>query len=152
MTNADRSFGGTGEAVGGRLILDVPGGTADVGKTRHAVAAFLADRGVSSVVVDDMELVTSELVTNAIIHPDGVDNEVLVTVAVSDAVVMTVSNVGPAGAIPPVERWRPAPPQALCGRGLGIVRRLCDAVSVAQDGERAVVTCRRRLPDRGAPR
>jgi hypothetical protein len=65
---------------------------------------------------------------------------------------MTVSNIGPAAAIPPVERWRPAPPQALSGRGLGIVRRLCDAVSVAQDGERAVVTCRRRLPDLGARR
>lgn len=153
MTNADRSIGAAEDAVSERLVLDVPSRAEEVAVARHAVATFLAGRGVSSVVVDDMELVTSELVTNAIIHPLGGPSEVVhVAVAMSDAVLITVSNVGPAAAIPPIDRWQPAPPLAMSGRGLGIVRRLCDAVSVAQDGDRAVVTCRRRLPDGGGSR
>jgi anti-sigma regulatory factor (Ser/Thr protein kinase) len=134
-------------------VINVPGRADAVADARHAVTVFLARLGVPSVVVDDLELVTSELVTNAVVHQKGERTDVVhVTVAVADAILLTVSNVGPVSAIPPVDRWRPAPPFAEAGRGLGIVRRLCDAVDIVQDGERAVVTCRRRLPDVGAPR
>ena len=68
---------------------------------------------------------------------------------VSDVVRLAVSNAGSAEQIPPVERWQPAPPLAISGRGLGIVRRLCDTVSVHQYSDRAVVSCQRRLPDGG---
>ena len=132
------------------MALDVPSSAEEVAVARHAVASFLGERSVSSVVVDDMELVASELVTNAIIHPVGGPTHVVhVEVEVADAVTLSVSNVGPAAAIPPVEQWQPAPPLAMSGRGLGIVRRLCDAVAVRQVDDRAVVTCRRRLPDGG---
>ena len=51
-----------------RLVLQLRARSADVSHARRAVAAYLADHGVSSTVIDDMELVTSELVTNAVVH------------------------------------------------------------------------------------
>jgi serine/threonine-protein kinase RsbW len=133
-----------------RLVLDVRRTPDQVAPARHAVVAFLADHGVPSTVVDDLELVTSELVTNAILHPDGQDEDpVHVVVETSDTIVISVSNVGSAAAIPPVDQWLPPPPLAVSGRGLGIVRRLSDAVSVEQRDARTVVTFRRRLPDGG---
>jgi anti-sigma regulatory factor (Ser/Thr protein kinase) len=136
--------------AGRRLVIDVPGRASAIARARRAVAEFLARRGVPSVVVDDMELVTSELVTNAIIHPPAPVDVVRVEVGATDTVSVAVSHVGAADAIPPVESWRPPPPHALSGRGLAIVKRLTDAVSVRQVGDMAVVTCQRRLPDAGA--
>jgi anti-sigma regulatory factor (Ser/Thr protein kinase) len=136
--------------VAPQLALDVRSTPEQVGPTRHAVVAFLSEHGVPSTVIDDLELVTSELVTNAIIHPDGSDTDLVrVEVEASDVVVISVANVGSAAAIPPVDAWLPPPPLAVSGRGLGIVRRLCDAVSVEQRDDLTVVTCRRRLPDGG---
>jgi anti-sigma regulatory factor (Ser/Thr protein kinase) len=133
-----------------RLVFDVPSAPDEVAGARHAVVSFLTDHSVPSAVIDDLELLTSELVTNAVIHPDSSDDHTVhVEVETSDTVVIAVSNVGPSGAIPPVDEWRPAPPLAVSGRGLGIVRRLCDAVSVEQRGDLTVVTCHRRLPDGG---
>jgi hypothetical protein len=67
-------------------------------------------------------------------------------------IVVTVSNTGPAQAIPPIEEWRAASPLAPSGRGLGIVRRLCDDVAVLEVDDATVVVCRRRLPDSGGAR
>ena len=133
------------------LDLNVPARSDAVATVRPAVVDHLAARGVPSTVIDDIELVTSELVTNAIIHPRPVRGEpaVRLRLALSDSVELAVANVGSATAIPPVDEWQPAPPLAISGRGLAIVRRLCDNVTVEQAGERAVVTCRRRLPDGG---
>ncbi len=136
------------------LDLDVRADRGEIGPARHAVAGHLAKLGVPAMVIDDLELVTSELVTNAIVHPRPVrrPNAVHVHVDVSDEVAMRVTNVGSASAIPPVDAWQPARPGAMSGRGLGIVRRLCDEVAVEQCGDLAVVICWRRLPDGGAMR
>ena len=139
--------------LGERAIdLTVPVRSDAVAAMRHAVAAHLSRRGVPSTVVDDMELVASELVTNAIVHarPSHGDVGVQVSVDLSDTIELVVANQGSVGAIPPVEEWQPAPPWSPSRRGLGIVRRLCDTITVEQSGERAVIRCRRRLPDRGA--
>lgn len=137
----------TGE-LAAALVLDVAAVPSEIRSCRRAVAEHLSRRSVPSVIVDDLELVTSELVTNAVVHASsaGVHVELLVV----DDVVLRVANVGSAAALPPVDDWRlePSPPEA--GRGLGIVRRLCDDVTVEQHGERVVITCRRRLPDGGA--
>jgi anti-sigma regulatory factor (Ser/Thr protein kinase) len=155
----DRSLGATAQtkvAVLADHVLDlvVPARTDEVAVARHAVVEHLSRHGVSSVVVDDVELIASELITNAIVHPRPVppDAAVLVHVEVSDQVVMTVANVGSAGAIPPVKAWVPAAPEAAAGRGLAIVRRLCDDVAVEQRGDFAVVSCHRHLPDGGVMR
>jgi anti-sigma regulatory factor (Ser/Thr protein kinase) len=151
----DRTLGATARGRVAELadhVLDliVAARAGDVAVARHAVGEHLSRHGVSSVVVDDLELIASELITNAIVHPPPMpDAAVLVRVEVSHQVVMTVANVGAAGAIPPVEAWVPAAPEAVAGRGLGIVRRLCDDVAVEQRGEFAVVSCHRHLPDGG---
>jgi len=142
-------IGATDGDVAPRLVLDIPSHPEEVASARHAVVEFLAGQGVPTVVLDDMELVTSELVTNAIVHPASAAGPVRLEVEASDKVTIAVSNVGSISAIPPIEQWRPAPPFALSGRGLGIVRRLCDEVSVRQVADRAVVACVRRLPDGG---
>jgi len=129
------------------LVVDVQPEASQVAVARHAVTDFLRAHDVPSVVVEDMQLVTSELVTNAVRH--GRDGNVVVTVLSDEVVELTVSNVGPVEGIPPVEEWGPAPPTSSSGRGLGIVRRLSDHVEVIEVGDRTVVACRRRLPDRG---
>jgi anti-sigma regulatory factor (Ser/Thr protein kinase) len=133
------------------LELQVPVRTDAVADVRHAVVEHMTRRGVPTSVIDDIELLASELVTNAIIHPrHSSGRAVSVHVAVSDVVEVVVANHGSAASIPPVDQWVPAPPSAVSGRGLGIVRRLCDDVTVEQSATRAVITCRRRLPDGGA--
>jgi anti-sigma regulatory factor (Ser/Thr protein kinase) len=139
-----------GDSMTGRLVLRLRADAADISYARHEVAAYLAERGVSSTVIDDMELVTSELVTNAVVH--GREGTVGVEVDAEGEIVVTVSNRGPSQAIPPIAEWRPGPPQARSGRGLGIVRRLCDAVAVLEIDDTTVVVCRRRLPDAGRVR
>jgi anti-sigma regulatory factor (Ser/Thr protein kinase) len=132
------------------LYLNVAAASSEIRLARHAVVDHLTTHSVPSVIIDDLELVTSELITNAITHSSA-NGAVYLEIAVSDSVVLRVSNVGSAADIPPTEEWRlgPSPPEA--SRGLGIVRRLCDEVSVEQRGDRVVVTCRRQLPDGGVP-
>lgn len=132
-----------------RLELEVPPHAVSVGRARHAVATFLAANAVPTVVVDDFELITSELVTNAVIHPVVTERPVRVSVSVGSGVQLEVAHDGPSSALPPVERWQLAPPTERSGRGLGIVRRLCDEIQVSQDGPWAIVACGRRLPDYG---
>jgi anti-sigma regulatory factor (Ser/Thr protein kinase) len=136
------------------LDLEVQADPGQIGPARHAVVGHLADLGVPMMIIDDLELVTSELVTNAIVHPhpNGRPNIVHVHVDVSDEIAMSVTNIGSAAAIPPVDAWQPASPAAMSGRGLGIVRRLCDEVAVEQRGDLAVVRCWRHLRDGGAMR
>jgi anti-sigma regulatory factor (Ser/Thr protein kinase) len=140
-------------AVGTRVLdMDVLADRGEIGGARHAIADHLTALGVPIMVVDDLELIASELVTNAIVHPHPGDrpNVIHVHVDVTDEIAMSVTNVGSAAAIPPIEAWQPASPVAMSGRGLGIVRRLCDDVAVEQRGDLAVVSCWRHLPDGGA--
>ena len=134
------------------LELEVGARARSVGDARHAVASFLHTSAVPSVIVDDLALVTSELVTNALVHPIPSDHPIRLDVSVGGAVTLEVSHWGPHSALPPVATWQPAPPAEPSGRGLGIVRRLCDDVAVRQDGGWTVISCGRRLPDRGGPR
>jgi anti-sigma regulatory factor (Ser/Thr protein kinase) len=135
--------------TGSRLDLQVAARARSVGEARRAVASFLSASAVPSVVVDDIELVTSELVTNAVVHPVPSDHPIRICVSVGAAVMLEVAHHGPSTALPPVETWQMAAPAEPSGRGLGIVRRLCDEVQVSQEGGWAVVACGRRLPDGG---
>ncbi len=99
MTSAGRGPPLDSDA-GRRLVIEVPGRAPAIARARRAVADFLARRGVPSVVVDDMELVTSELVTNAIIHPPTPVDVVRVEVGATDTVSVAVSHVGVADGDP----------------------------------------------------
>jgi anti-sigma regulatory factor (Ser/Thr protein kinase) len=132
------------------LVLHVTTQIDQVAPTRRAVHEYLVTHAVPARVADDVRLVASELITNAIVH-GGPATTVDVELAVRPPaeVVLQVSNDGSAGRIPPIEEWRPAPAHAPNGRGLGIVRRLCDAVEVRGDERVATVVCRRRWQSGG---
>jgi serine/threonine-protein kinase RsbW len=118
---------GSGQA----RTVRVPWRFAAVPAIRGTVVADLVARGVSAQVIDEAEIVVSELVANAIRHahslPDG-------TVRVhwkvkNDAVEVEVSDGG--GPTEP----RPAPRStwAAAGRGLRIVRSLAHEWGVQED-------------------
>ena len=87
--------------------------THEVPRARRLVAAAVENAGVPAGVRDDAELLTSELVTNAIVHATP---PVTLRVAISpDAVSVTVHDAGPAGE-PDRRRHH--------GRGLAIVSTL----------------------------
>lgn len=94
--------------------------------------------------IDDVRLVASELITNALQHGRPGPIEVGVEVNPARGVTLCVRNVGPKAAIPPVTRWRLPSGLATSGRGLGIVRTLSDEVEVRGDDDHTEVRCRRR--------
>lgn len=115
----------------------------------RAIRAFVRDAlraaDVSDEVAADVELVVSELATNAIEYGAGEELTVEVDVTGSwlEVAVTCVSDAAPA--LRAWRTWAIAPPDARSGRGLGIVRRLMDDVHVeARDG-RMTVRCRRQL-------
>ncbi|TVR27838.1 MAG: ATP-binding protein [Ilumatobacter sp.] len=91
---------------------------------RNALAACDADE-----LVADLELVSSELVTNAILHATGD----IVDVSVScdgNVVTLSVTSIGNDHQVGPSRHWRIAEPDSITGRGLGIVRSLADRIEV----------------------
>ncbi|MFN8021307.1 MAG: ATP-binding protein [Acidimicrobiales bacterium] len=99
-------------------------------------------------VIDDLELVASELAANAIEH--GTGTELTIEVDGSqrrwwELVVISSLDVSrDAGRMRATRTWEIAGAEASSGRGLGIVRRLMDDVSVERDHDRLVVRCRLR--------
>ena len=114
-------FGGE-VGVGQTRTIRVPWDAASVTKVRRAVVTDLRARGVGSEVVDEAEIVVSELVANALRHakPLG-DGAVRVHWKVKDPVVEVEVTDGGGPTSP-----RPAPPSVWgqAGRGLRIVRSL----------------------------
>jgi len=95
-------------------------------------------------VVDDLQLIVSELFTNALEH--GTAGTVRVEVRSDhDSAGVTVHSHGPTPEVGAANGWHVADPSAPRGRGLGIVRRLADDLIVERDGDDFVVTAVRML-------
>lgn len=122
--------------------LEVAPNFSEVGTARRFVRSGLSS--TAPVVADDMQLMVSELVSNAIEHgaPDQVAVELIVT---ADEVVLSVQSSGLAEQLPPTDLWTVASAADLSGRGLGIVRDLSDSVQVQLDENSLTVTVHRRL-------
>lgn len=115
---------------------------ADVSAARRFVRSQLVD--IDPAVSSDMQLAVSELVTNAIEH--GHADTVIVDISCVDGeVILVVTHPGTTDDLPDVDSWQPAPPEALAGRGLGIVRHLATSVSMRRLGDRVSITVRRSL-------
>jgi anti-sigma regulatory factor (Ser/Thr protein kinase) len=121
-----------------RIVLDAD--TAQVATARRFVRRLLAD-AVPAEVVDDLQLVTSELFTNAVEHGAAGTVEVVVESTPEFAGVSVVSG-GPSSSVGPVIEWRVAGSASLNGRGLGIVRQLADELIVERDADHFAVTAR----------
>lgn len=114
----------------------------DVAAARRFVRSQLSE--INPDVSSDLQLVVSELVTNAVEHAHAEHVTVDVTID-GNAVVLTVAHRGTLDDLPDVADWRPAPADALAGRGLGIVRRLATSVTVEQQGDQVCIVVRRAL-------
>lgn len=114
-----------------------------------AVARRFVRQTLSGLVPDDvaadLQLIVSELFTNAVQY--GASAHVTVTVDVGpDEAGVTVDSSSAAPDVGPVETWSLADESEISGRGLGIVRRLADVVRVERDAQRFAVAARRTFP------
>lgn len=124
-----------GERAATSIVLEAA--AAQVAHARRFVRRSVED--AEPAVVDDLQLIVSELFTNAIEH--GAADAVEIVVAErDDQVSVTVDSRGPTPNVGPATDWTVADPTALNGRGLGIVRQLASELVVERDGEAFVVT------------
>lgn len=122
--------------------LEVQPDFAEVGTARRFVRRELA--AASPDLAGDMQLIVSELVSNAIEH--GANEHVGVELSVSRTdVVMSVESRGFVEQLPRLEQWALAPADEVSGRGLGIVRDLSDSVQVVRENDSVTITVHRRL-------
>ena len=132
------------QAAGGMIdkgaVVAVPCDVTSVGPARSFVRRSLessVEPAIGADQVDDVVLVASELVTNAVEHGTGGDIEV--SVKASNACVelsVTAPSDGlprPADGVPPVD--------ALRGRGLLIVAALSEDVSFERSGDANRIAC-----------
>lgn len=132
---------------GATVVLEAA--TSQVAAARRFVRQVVSGL-VPDDVADDLQLIVSELFTNAVQY--GLSGQVSVTVDVGpDEAGVTVDSGSPAPHVGPVETWRVADESEISGRGLGIVRRLADVVRVERDTHRFAVAARRTFPPAGGP-
>lgn len=121
---------------GERDFVSVP---ESIGDARDFIRGVLRDDAVAPGIIDDVTLVVSELVTNAVGHGSGGPVTVRIETA-PDEVVCVVRSTG--GPLPDPATWRFPGVSGRTGRGLAIVRALADAVEVEVDGSSVVLRCR----------
>jgi anti-sigma regulatory factor (Ser/Thr protein kinase) len=94
--------------------------------------------GADEYQADAVVIVANELATNAIMHGGGTGR--LRVWRTPTHVVCEVSDSGPGLPDPFGAGWVPVPPEADCGRGLWLVRRLADTVEIdSGDGGTTVI-------------
>ena len=131
---------GAGAAFRRRLVLSIPSKLQYLSWARRATEASTRSFELSPTKQLDVTLVASELVTNAIEH--GAGGRVHLEIrSDAESVEVTASNVIGDRLPGPPENWSLPEPTARSGRGLAIVRRLCDSVDVREADDRLVISC-----------
>jgi anti-sigma regulatory factor (Ser/Thr protein kinase) len=125
-------------------VLELEPGTMSNVSTARSFVRRTLEAVAPDEVVADLQLATSELVTNAFEH--GEPRRVVVAVEVGDgcASVTIKSHQRAESRLADVSEWSIAGPGRLAGRGLGIVRAVADDVHVASEGDRLEVTVYRK--------
>lgn len=108
-------------------------GIAELGPARDAIAAHCR-RTLPSELVEDVVLVASELMTNAIRHGTTGNAEVDVAVTGPRATV-TVTSTGNATDVAHPSRWRYPGPTQVDGRGLPLVKALSESIRLDVSGD-----------------
>ncbi|MBO9522742.1 MAG: ATP-binding protein [Nocardioidaceae bacterium] len=106
----------------GSASMDLPFTPASAGAARRALSTWLHDLGYDDGLVDDAQLVITELVANSVLHAQPLADGSLHVgwQCEGDRLLLTVRDGG--GVSVPTQRV--AAPEALGGRGLGIVDAL----------------------------
>ena len=118
------------------IVLAAVSGNISV--ARRFVRSWVSSLRASADVVDDLALLASELVTNAIHHGDN--GEVELTIDHDGSMVyMRVTSRGNVERLAPPSAWKVAGVDAVAGRGLGIVKALADSVEVRRHGDRVSI-------------
>jgi anti-sigma regulatory factor (Ser/Thr protein kinase) len=120
------------------IVLDAS--TSQVAHARRFVRQQLPAT-VPAEVSNDLQLVASELFTNAVEHGNGGVVEVAVE-STPEFAGVSVTSDGVAPDVGAATEWRVAASDAPDGRGLGIVRQLADELIVERSDGRFVVTAR----------
>lgn len=127
-----------------RFELRLPAEVSSPAAGRAFVRETLSTVQADTEAVADLQLVVSELITNAIEH--GAGNEVQVELHLRrDHAELIVTSVGNTDRVAPPDRWEVSGPEAVTGRGLGIVRAVSDHVDLRRKGDIVQVTAGRRL-------
>jgi anti-sigma regulatory factor (Ser/Thr protein kinase) len=114
--------------------------TSSIAETRRFVRECVEPFVSDSERLGDIELATSELVTNAVEH--GEQRPLTVGVDVSETeVVVSVTSSRSTAAMGEPSTWAGPLPAMRTGRGLAIVRTVSDEVSVEADDETLTVHC-----------
>lgn len=93
--------------------------------------------------IADVSLVLTELAANVVDHTSS--ETVTVDLRVDDSsVTIEVSNDGPVSAVPPIGLWGEMA-EGSRGRGLRLIRALCDDIAVTGDADRTCITCSYRV-------
>ncbi len=130
----------------GALQLTVPAKAASVPLVRHRLRVWLKENvpELDAMARSDLEVAWSEACTNVIRHAYGPGDATFQASAArdGDAVSLQVRDTG---------RWRP-PRGQHGGRGIALMRELCDDVRVERRSEGTAVTMRRSFGDPPAPK
>lgn len=128
-----------------------PAATAALPRARGELADWLRDQGLPGNVCDELLVVASELISNAIAASDDPVQELHIAASVEDdCITLEVTNP-PASRFSVVDRWDYDDPLRPGGRGLIIVESLVDDLAIAPPtAERSLrVRCLRRFtPER----
>jgi anti-sigma regulatory factor (Ser/Thr protein kinase) len=145
MTSRSHPHRHTGQQVSARRdTVRYSNDTANISSVRRFVRQVLVECEAHDVVAD-VELMASELVTNAIEHGTGDEIEVTVTCD-GHQVTLSVTSRGRAEQVGPHADWQVAEPGSITGRGLGIVRVLADRIDVCRRSDDLRITVERAIP------
>ena len=136
--------GPTADVTADPIERRFPRSTARLAEIRRAVRSWCEAHAMPQAMVDDFELAVSELATNATQHGTGPDIAIELSATPTFFSVVVAADTRHADQIGDVGSWQIAPPEALSGRGLGIVAAVMDEVEFSGDDGRAVFRCRRR--------
>lgn len=109
------------------------------GRVTNWLRSDETDPRLTARLVADVDVVTTELVANAIDHTDSTWVQVDVDVG-TDVVIVGVANLGPVHSVPPAECWGFLE-EGDRGRGLRIVRALSNHIEISGDDRRTSVRC-----------
>ncbi len=140
----------SGQAADRTLTLQLPNRLSVIGETADGVAEFLRGHGVSERAIGHLALALDEAMTNTIAYawPEGGAHELTLAIVVADGMVVAViSDDGIAFdplEIPPPDLESSLEDRPIGGLGVHFMTTLMDEVTYRREGERNVLTLRKR--------